>query len=209
MLSAKVMPFAGDPLMFSNCWKGEEARKTGIYSEHKAKMVAWARRFAGFYNESMSFCEMMLPVFVRRSPSNIAGPSPELEYRYYKAVTGNNLAFSDTMEIGRKIWNVERAIRVMQGRHRTNENFAPFMYMPGAAFMSLDGGKPVYENGKWSFQRQDDLYLDREGVELFKTHFYKLDGWGVDTGGPTRQTLEGLGLKKIADTMAGRGKLGV
>jgi aldehyde:ferredoxin oxidoreductase len=209
MMASKVVPFEGDPLIFSNCWKGEEAKKTGIYSEHKAKMVAWARRFAGFYNEAMSFCEMMLPVFISRSPSGIAGPSPELEYRYYHAVTGNKNTFADTMEIGRKIWNMERAIRVMAGRHRDQEKFAPFMYMPGASFMSLSGGKPVYENGKWYFQDQDDLYLDKAGVELFKTNFYKLEGWNVDTGWPTRKTLEGLDLKQVADKLESKGKLGV
>jgi aldehyde:ferredoxin oxidoreductase len=46
-------------------------------------------------------------------------------------------------------------------------------------------------------------------VEEFKTHFYQLEGWGSDTGWPTRKTLEGLGMKKIADTMAAKGKLGV
>jgi aldehyde:ferredoxin oxidoreductase len=209
MMSKKVDPFIDDPLMFSNTWKGEEAKATGIYSEHKAKMVAWARRFAGFYNESMSFCEMMLPVFISGSKSGFAGPSPELEYRYYQAVTGKKISFADTMEIGRKIWNMERAIRVIAGRHRDQEKFAPFMYMPGASFMSLDGGKPVYENGKWSFQKQDDLYLEDAGVEQFKTHFYKLEGWDVKTGWPTRKTLEGLSLKKVADTMAAKGRLGV
>jgi aldehyde:ferredoxin oxidoreductase len=208
MMAAKVVPFAGDPLMFSNCWKGEEAKKTGIYSEHKAKMVAWARRYSGFYNESMSICEMMLPNFVGRSANGLAGPSPELEYRYYQAVTGNKKTFADTMEIGRKIWNMERAIRVMAGRHRDKEQFAPFMYMPGATF-ALGGSKPVYQDGKWSFENQNDLYLDKAGVELFKTNFYNLEGWDAKTGWPTRKTLEGLGMKKIADTMASKGKLGV
>jgi aldehyde:ferredoxin oxidoreductase len=208
MLASKVVPFTGEPLIFSNCWKGEEARKTGIYSEHKAKMVAWARRFAGFYNESMSFCEMMLPNFIGRSADGIAGPSPELEYRYYQAVTGNNKSFADTIETGRKIWNMERAIRVMAGRQRDLEQFAPFMYMPGATFMSL-GAKPVYQDGKWSFEDQADLYLDKSGVEEFKTHFYKLEGWDVSNGWPTRKTLEGLGMKKVADLMASKGKLGV
>jgi aldehyde:ferredoxin oxidoreductase len=207
MLAAKVEPFTGDPLMFSNSWKGEEARKTGIYSEHKAKMLAWARRYAGFYNESMSFCEMMLPNFIGRSADGIAGPSPELEYRYYRAVTGNKKTFADTIEIGRKIWNMERAIRVMAGRHRDKEQFAPFMYMPGATFMSL-GNKPIYTNGKWSFEDQSDLYLDKAGVELFKTNFYKLEGWDEKNGWPTRKTLEGLGMKKVADTMAVKGRLG-
>ena len=207
MMAAKVVPFEGDPLMFSNSWKGEEARKTGIYSEHKAKLVAWARYFAGFYNESMSICEMMLPNFIGRSANGIAGPSPDLEHRYYLAVTGNNKTFADTMEIGRKIWNMERAIRVMAGRDRDKEQFTPFMFMPGATFMSL-GSRPVYENGKWSFQDQADLYLDKAGVELFKTNFYKQQGWGADTGWPTRKTLEDLGMKRIADTMASKGKLG-
>jgi aldehyde:ferredoxin oxidoreductase len=207
MMAAKVVPFAGDPLMFSNCWKGEEAKSTGIYSEHKAKMVAWARHYAGFYNESMSICEMMLPNFIGRSANGIAGPSPELEYRYYQAVVGNKKTFADTMETGRKIWNMERAIRVMAGRHRDKEQFAPFMYMPGATF-ALGGGKPVYQDGKWSFENQNDLYLDKAGVELFKTNFYKLEGWDVNTGWPTRKTLEGLKMKKIADVMASKKRLG-
>ena len=155
-------------------------------------MLAWARRFAGFYNEAMSICEMLLPVFMNSGSDDIAGPSPELEYRYYKAVTGKNHSFADTMETGRKIWNMERAIRVMAGRHRDQEKFAPFMHMPGATF-PISGPKPVYTNGKWSFESQNDLYLDRKGVEQFKTNFYKLEGWSEDKGWPTRKTLEGTG----------------
>ena len=199
-----MVPFDGEPLIFSNAWKGEDAWKTGIYSPYKAKMLAWARRFAGFYNESMSICEMMLPNFM---VGGSAGPSPELEYRYYKAVTGSRNSFADTIEIGRKIWNMERAIRVMAGRHRDQEKFAPFMHMRGATF-PLGGSKAVYQDGKWSFEGQNDLYLDREGVEQFKTHFYELEGWDIATGWPTRKTLEGLGMKKVADLMAAKGKLG-
>jgi len=207
MLASKVVPLDGDPLMFSNCWKGEEARKTGIYSPHKAKMLAWARRYAGFYNESLSICEMLLPSFMAQSADGIAGPSPELEYRYYQAVTGSKQTLADTIETGRKIWNMERAIRVMAGRHRDKEQFAPFMFMPGATF-ALGMSKPVYQDGKWSFENQDDLYLDRDGVEEFKTNFYRSEGWDVATGRPKRNTLEELGMNKVADVMAARGKLG-
>ncbi len=207
MMTKKAVPFDNDPIMFSNSWKGDDAFKTGIYSPHKAKMVAWARRFAGFYNESMSICEMLLPVFMGNGPGNLAGPSPELEYRYYKAVTGSKNSFADTMETGRKIWNMERAIRVMAGRHRDQEKFAPFMHMPGATF-PISGPKPVYLNGKWSFENHNDLYLDREGVEQFKTHFYKLEGWDTKTGWPTKKTLEKLGMKNVADVMKSKGKLG-
>ncbi len=75
--------------------------------------------------------------------------------------------------------------------------------------MNFQGGVPVYENGKWSWKDNDDMYFDEAGVELFKSHFYKLEGWDDKNGWPTRKTLEDLGLKNVADTMAGKGKLGV
>jgi hypothetical protein len=31
IVSAKTIPYTGDPLIFSYAWKGEEAKKTGIY----------------------------------------------------------------------------------------------------------------------------------------------------------------------------------
>jgi len=207
IMSAKLVPYTGDPFMFSYAWKGEEARNTGIYSEHKAKQIAWTRHYAGFWNESMAFCETQMPSLINRSKPDFMGPSPDIEMRYYQAVTGGKESFAETMETGRKIWNLERAIRVVQGRHRSNEKFAPFMYMPGASYITMTGGVPVYENGKWSWQTLLDMYLDDSGVELFKTNFYKLEGWDVNTGWPTRNTLEGLGLQRVADTMAGRGRL--
>jgi aldehyde:ferredoxin oxidoreductase len=208
MMSTKVIPYTGDPLMFSYAWKGEEARATGIYSAHKAKQIAWTRHYAGFWNESMAFCETEMPSFVKRGSADFSGPTPEIEMRYYQAVTGKKESFADTMETGRKIWNLERAIRVAQGRHRDQEKFAPFMYMPGASFSTISGGIPVYENGKWSWQALLDLYLDDAGVELFKTRYYQLEGWDINTGWPARKTLEGLGLKRVADTLAKRAKLG-
>jgi aldehyde:ferredoxin oxidoreductase len=74
--------------------------------------------------------------------------------------------------------------------------------------MAISGGVPVYENGKWRWDELPDMYLDRDGVEEFKTHFYKLEGWDVAHGWPTRKTLEDLGMKKVADTMAAKGRLG-
>jgi aldehyde:ferredoxin oxidoreductase len=208
IMSSKTIPYTGDPYMFSFGWKGEEAKTTGIYSEHKAKLVAWARHYTDFWNESMAFCETVAPSFISTSQADFRGASPDAELRYYQAVTGNKVTFADTMEVGRKIWNLQRAIRVMQGRHRNQEKFAPFMYRPGASYIAQGGGRPVYENGEWGWQPLTDMFLDEAGVELFKTSFYKLEGWGVDTGWPTRKTLEGLGLKKVADTLGSKGRLG-
>lgn len=199
-LSKKTIPYTDDIFMFNYAWKGEEAWKTGIYSPHKAKEVAWSRHYASFWNESMAFCEMFLP--------SLETLTPEIEMKYYRAVTGKKDSFADTMRIGQKIWTLERAIRVMHGRSRKTEDFAPFMYKPGASGMTFWGGVPIYENGKWRSDEAPEMYLDRKGVDDFKTHYYALEGWDKENGWPTRKTLEEFGLKKVADVMAARGRLG-
>jgi aldehyde:ferredoxin oxidoreductase len=199
-LSKKTIPYSDDIFMFNYAWKGDEAWKTGVYSPHKAKQVAWSRHFTGFWNESMGLCEMLLP--------ELSGDSPEIEMKYYKAVTGKKDSFADTMRMGQKIWTLERAIRVMHGRSRQTEDFYPYMYRPGASGMAVYGGVPIYENGKWRSDTAPDMYLDRKGVDDFKSHFYALEGWDKEHGWPTRKTLEDFGLKKVADSMAAKGKLG-
>jgi aldehyde:ferredoxin oxidoreductase len=199
-LSKSTIPYTDDIFMFNYAWQGDEAWKTGIYSPHKAKQVAWSRHYSSFWNESMAFCEMLLP-----EPGT---HTPEMETMYYKAVTGKNDSFADTMRIGQKIWTLERAIRVMHGRSREKEDFYPYMYMPGASGIAVYGGVPIYENGKWRNDLCRDMYLDRKGVDDFKTHFYALEGWDKEHGWPTKKTMEDLGLKRMIESMKKAEKLG-
>jgi aldehyde:ferredoxin oxidoreductase len=199
-LSKKTIPYTDDIFMFNYAWKGDEAWKTGIYSPHKAKQVAWSRHFTGFWNESMGICEMLLP--------ELRSISPDIEMAYYKAVTGSKNSFGDTMRIGQKIWALERAIRVMHGRTRQTEDFFPYMYRPGACGMAIYGGVSIYEDGKWRNDTAPDMHLDRKGVDDFKTHYYALEGWDKEHGWPTRKTLESFGMKNVADTLNAKGRLG-
>jgi len=66
----------------------------------------------------------------------------------------------------------------------------------------------VKANGEWIFDTCVGRTLDREKFESVKDRFYKLHGWGVDTGWPTRATLESLGLSHVADELAKADKLG-
>jgi aldehyde:ferredoxin oxidoreductase len=199
-LSKRTVPYTDDIFMFNYAWKGEEAWKTGIYSPHKAKQVAWSRHYSSFWNESMAFCEMFLP--------ELHNYTPEMEIMYYKAVTGKKNSFTDAMRIGQKIWTLERAIRVMHGRSRQTEDFYPYMYMPGASGLAVYGGVPIYEKGKWRSDPAPDMYLDRKGVDDFKSHYYALEGWDKEHGWPTRKTLEKLGLGRMIKTLRDSGKLG-
>jgi hypothetical protein len=87
------------------------------------------------------------------------------------------------------------------------EKFFPFMGKSGASYRTFDG-KPVFENGKRDWQPLDELNLDDAGAELFKTNFYQLESWDVETGLPTRKCLGEIELKNISDTTISKEKLG-
>jgi aldehyde:ferredoxin oxidoreductase len=61
----------------------------------------------------------------------------------------------------------------------------------------------------WRSDPAPDMYLDRKGVDNFKSHFYALEGWDKEHGWPTRKTLEDLGLERMVPTLKAAGKMGI
>ena len=212
LLASKTIPYTGDPLMFNYAWQGADggnmaqALETGIYSRHKAKFVAWHRHYSRFWKESVGYCDWMWANFTSDRKPDHSGFTPEAEPKFLNAVTGKDLSFAGGMEIGRKIWNLDRAIWILQGRHRDMERPAEFLFKPGG---SVPKPLPVYTDGQWDFDKSlGDVFLDKTGVETFKTRYYELEGWDKATGWPSRDTLEELGLNKVADALESEGKLG-
>jgi aldehyde:ferredoxin oxidoreductase len=67
---------------------------------------------------------------------------------------------------------------------------------------------PGRENGNWTYIDVAGRVMDKAKFDEWKTKFYTLEGWDTSTGWPTRSTLEGLGLNKVADKLEANGKLG-
>lgn len=189
----------GDPMGFNY---SEE----GIYSEAKAKTIAWHRHYTRFWKQSVLYCDWAWPNLINyNNGDDHTGASPGYEPRIFNAVTGMNLTYDQGLEIGRKIWNLDKAIWTLQGRHRDQEVFAGYVYdVPTVAPYSL----PVYEKGAWSFSANLGRTLDRSKWEGFKTTFFTLEGWDPKTGWPTRATLSTLGLDNVADELESKKKLG-
>jgi aldehyde:ferredoxin oxidoreductase len=208
MVASGVLPYNDDHFMFDYSWQGDQAYKTGIYSDHKAKFVSWRQHYAMFYKESILLCDWAFSNLSNPGGPNGRGATPQAEPVFLKAVTGKDFKFTDGIEAGRKIWNIKRAIFSLQGRHRDMEKFAGFMCRPGASNAALGGTLPVYDGSKWDWQGLTDLYLDEQGVEQWKTAFYKFEGWDPKSGYPNRKTLQGLGLNHVADVLQSQDKLG-
>lgn len=183
----------------------------GIYSESMAKLVAWHRHYTRFWKQSIGYCDWAYADLVNPYGPDNVGLSGEAEPKFFNAVTGKNISFADGIEVGRKIWDLDRAIWVLQGRTRDMEVFADYNYetpaQPGFTNYELPYVMPVYEGGQWTYKNVAGRKLDRQRVEEWKTKFYTLEGWDTKTGSPTRQTLEGLGLGHVADELARSGKL--
>ncbi len=191
----------------------------GVYSEGMAHLVAWAQRYSKMYCDSAMMCDWNMPLWFNADTPDGKGLSPEYETRFFNDVTGMDISYEDGLEIGRKIWNFERAILVMHGRHRDEEYFPPFP--PYTSYVYIDeepylqaikaGGTPsylhiVYRDGEWS-DENCWFALDKDKMDEFKTKYYTLEGWDTATGWPSRETLEGSGLGFVADELEARGKL--
>lgn len=172
----------------------------GIYSDEKIATVAWHRHYGRFWVQSMCMCDWVWPYLVEYAnpDGDISGATPEFEPLFYKAVTGLDLTYEDSIDIGHKIFTLDRSIWCLQGRTKEMEVFSEYVYsVPTSTAYPL----PVYENGEWSFDDCLGRTLDRDRFEDVKSRFYELEGWDPDTGRPTRETLESLDLSSVADAL--------
>jgi aldehyde:ferredoxin oxidoreductase len=200
VLSRKVLPYEGDPFMFDY-----SDGPTGIYSANRAKTIAWHRHYGRFWLQSVEYCDIVWPDFINPNARDMLGATPEGEQKFFNAVTGKGMSFVDGMEIGRRIWNLDRAIWALQGRHRDMEVLSGYVYSVPTKRSHL---LPVYEKGEWNFSDCIGRTLDWSRFEEWKTKYFELEGWDVDSGWPTRNTLEGLELGEVADELEKSGRLG-
>jgi aldehyde:ferredoxin oxidoreductase len=197
-----------DQFWFDYSWEGDQAFKTGIFSESKARFLAWHQHYWYYYKESIGYCDWAYSSLYNDSHVNRFGHTPELEPRYLNAITGRNHTFMDGIETGRRITNIIRSIFMLQGRHRKMEKFNGYYYQPGASYCGYYNVLPVYDGKNWDWQNCRELYFTEKGIESLKDHYYKLEGWNLESSYPTRKTLEDLDLKHVADHLQSKGKLG-
>ena len=154
-------------------------------------------------------CDWVWPNFVSRKHTvetgSTYGATPEYEVKFFNAVTGSDLTYEQSIELGHKMWVLDRAIWVLEGRHRDQEVFTNYVY-------DVKTTKPfplvVFEGGKWSYSLCQGRTLDRDKFEDFKTRFYAFEGFDEQTGWPTRACLEDLGLGFTVADLEAAGVLG-
>jgi aldehyde:ferredoxin oxidoreductase len=178
-------------------------------------MIAWHRHYSRFWKQSVLFCDWLFPDFFNVNAPDKEGFTPEAEPRFFNAVTGKKMTFDEGMELGRKVWNLDRSVWILQGRHRDMEVFAEYVYTkPTGHEPHLPGAEPqpyylpVKENGTWRYGENIGRTIDRDRFEDWKTRYYQFEGWDATNGWPTKKTLESLGLQRVAEELKQNNKLG-
>ncbi len=180
-----------------------ESPETGIYSDSKIRLVAWVKHYEKFWM-GMGFCGWRWPQCITNNTADRRGATPNAEPKFWNAVTGQKMTFADSMEIGRKIYLLDRSMWVLQGRTKKMETFPDYIYDQGAGENIL----PMVVDGQWKYEGGRGRKLDRAKFEDFKTRFYKFEGCNPDTGFPTAKTLAELKMPKVADALKKKNLLG-
>jgi aldehyde:ferredoxin oxidoreductase len=184
-----------------------ESPETGIYSDSKLKLIAWVKHYEKFWH-GMGFCGWRWPQCITNNTEDRKGATPNAEIKFWNAVTspagGKKTSFADCMEIGHKIYTLDRSIWVLQGRTKKLETFPDYIYDRASGGNIL----PMYNGGKWVYDEGAQRKLDRAKFEDFKTRFYKFEGYNPENGFPTRETLTKMNMTNVADALKKKDLLG-
>ena len=146
--------------------------------------------------DSLGLCDSSWPLMVSgTTPDNLGDTT--LESQVFTAVTGVETDEAGLLKYGERIFNLERAILIREGRQPKSDDVP-------AEFNFTDPVQTVFMNPKVLIPGPGDevlsrkgQVLDRDAYEKMREEFYALRGWNPDTGFQETQTLEYLNLKDI------------
>jgi aldehyde:ferredoxin oxidoreductase len=162
---------------------GSEKAAEFIQPDGKGLNWKWAAPVVKRYYEhsllkdSYIVCDIPFPYLFNANSTDHMGDTG-LESRLYSAVTGEEMNEEESYRKGEMLSTLERALAVRDGRTRQDD------ILHGIYFEKEDAGGRKYL---------------REDLERSKSDYYKLMGWDVKSGTPTRSALERLGLKDVAE----------
>jgi len=151
------------------------SEEAAIPSEYKGKPLAVIiSEHMERVPDSLGICRWLYGLFIFNDV--------EMAANYFNDVTGKDWDVSRLLKTSERVRNMERMFDVRQGLRRGDDSLP----------------KKFFEQ-PLSKGRYKGAVLDKEKFEQMKDEYYQLRGWDKETGIPTREKLEELGLKDVAD----------
>ena len=164
---------------------------------HEGKALAASKVIDRTYvKDSLLLCDSSWPMMVSQNTEDHVG-DPALESRLFSAVTGIETDESTLNRYGERIFNLQRAILLREGRQSKQDDVP-------AAFNFTDPVETVFMNPEVIVPGPGDdvihmkgKVLDRSVFELMRREFYDIRGWDPETGLQKSKTLKQLGLSDL------------
>ncbi|MBO8129714.1 MAG: aldehyde:ferredoxin oxidoreductase [Peptococcaceae bacterium] len=176
-------------------WKGEQSAKANA-------VIAEFIHNRACIKDTLTVCDWVYPIMTSgRSDRDYAG-DVSFEHRLYSMVTGEKIDQAELDKIAERVWAMHRVLTLVQWGDwqpvnlREEHDQLPERYFIKPEERLLPPSPPGPE---------PHPPLGKDKFEATKEEYYKLRGWDVKTGIPTRKRLEELGLKDVADKLEQNG----
>jgi aldehyde:ferredoxin oxidoreductase len=179
-------------------WGGEMAAD---FSTIEGKALAAAKiQDRQYAKECLILCDLAWPIIHSPITEDHMG-DPTLESQICTAVTGRDVDEEELYEIGRRVFNLQRALLAREGhKGREGDSLPEFEYTvplkgdfgnPNCTVPGKDG-EPLSRKG---------MVVDHGEFEKMKDEYYEIRGWDIPTGLQRQDQLEELGLGDVARTL--------
>lgn len=181
-------------------WGGEDAidadKDYTPMNDHKANF-AWWSIVTDVLHDSLTLCNWVWPMTMSPSKTRDYRGDLDLEAKFFKAVTGEDVTTSDLYKAGAMIMTLQRA-QTVRGMAKADGSL-------GNNNMREDHDKIT----EWVFTKNPDQApftqgtdkMDREDFAKALTMVYGKFGWDEQLGCPTRACLKEYGLDDVAEEL--------
>lgn len=158
-----------------------------------------------YVKECLVLCDCLWPITDVESGAVDHIGDPGFESKLFSAVTGRDVDEMGLNRFGDRVFNLQRAILVREGRRGREDDTVmpswfttPLHYHPTQPQCLVPGkdGEVLCRKGE---------VLDRQKFEKMKDEYYALRSWDVATGLQTKTQLAELGMSEIAEDLNKRG----
>ena len=168
-------------------WNGQKSALANAY-------IAQFINIRGCVKDSLTLCDWVYPIMVSGREERGYMGDISVEYKLYELVTGEKMTQGEMDRRAAKGWNLHRLITAMEWGGGKPVNLRKEHDQLPERFFS-----PPENHLRPPFPKSQSPHppLNKEYFEASKTEYYKLMGWDVDTGLPTRSSLKKLGMDDV------------
>jgi aldehyde:ferredoxin oxidoreductase len=164
------------------------------YAE-KAKAVAYCQDRSAVIN-SLVLCDWLYPIFVSQSREDRMGDT-SFESKLLSAVTGIEISEEELNRVGERVYNLERAIMVREGRTSREDTLHESYFRES----NIQRGGEKESQAHTNVSTDQTNPISPQIFEEAKKTYYRIRGWDERTGYPSRETLVDLRLEDIAEEL--------